>query len=124
MTKVVTSLFHNGQHAATAANRLEQAGIPKDGIDIWSAPINLAPLLEDSGVSRTDANAYVEGVLQGGSVVIVNCADEKVGQVVRILDDEGMLDLDEQRAASDQVPEMSHGRARIQSLQDNRPAQK
>jgi hypothetical protein len=109
MTKTVTSLFHNGQHAATAASRLEQAGIPKDGIDIWSAPINLAPVLEDAGVSRSDAHAYVEGVRRGGSVIIVSCADDEVDQVVTILDDEGVLDLDEQQASwrseKDQLPQ-------------------
>lgn len=98
MTKTVTSLFHNGQHATTAANRLEQAGIPRDKIDIWSAPINLAPVLEDAGVPRSDAHAYVEGVRRGGSVVIVSCADDRVDEVVHILDDEGVLDLDEQQA--------------------------
>lgn len=109
MTKTVTALFHNGQHATTAASRLEQAGIPKDRIDIWSAPINLAPVLEDAGVSRSDAHAYVEGVRRGGSVVIVSCADDEVDQVVTILDDEGVLDLDEQQASrrpeKDQLPQ-------------------
>lgn len=118
--KTITSLFHSGQHAATAASRLEQAGIPKDGIDIWSVPINLAPVLGDAGVSRADTQTYVEGVLQGGSVIIVSCADDEVDRVVHILDDEGMLDLDEQRTsgASDISEEpTSHGRARIQPLE-------
>jgi hypothetical protein len=97
MTKTVTSLFHSEQHAAAAASRLEQGGIPRDRIDIWSTPHNLAPLLEDAGVSRSDAYAYVEGVLRGGFVIIVRCAGDKVGQVVSILDQEGVLDLDEQQ---------------------------
>lgn len=99
MTKTVTSLFHNEQQAAAAAQRLEQAGIPKGEIDIWSAPINLAPLLEDAGVSRSDAHTYVEGVLRGGSVIIVRCADDEVGKVVGILDDAGAADRDRQQAS-------------------------
>ncbi|MBF9196224.1 hypothetical protein [Microvirga terrestris] len=125
MTKIVTSLFHTEQHAIAAADRLEQAGIPRAAIDIWSTPHNLAPLLEDDGVSRSDAYAYVEGVVRGGSVVIVKCDDAKVGQIVSILDQEGVLDLDEQRAvwraegwegdqATAQPSEASHGRVRIQ----------
>jgi len=149
MTKTVTSLFHSGQHAATAASRLEQAGIPRDRIDIWSVPINLAPVLEDAGVSRADVQAYVEGVLRGGSVVIVSCADEEVDEVVHILDDEGVLDRDEQQAslhmgeseepapveptgsitpfpqtggaASGQQAASRNG-ARVQSREDDRPA--
>ena len=150
MTKTVTSLFHSEQHAANAAQRLEQVGIPRNAIDIWSVPINLAPVLQDAGVSRSDTQAYVEGVLRGGSVIIVSCADEEVGQVVTILEDEGVLDLDEQqaswraegwegpagdltassgsaqpdRAAPDQPHGMSHGRVRIRSHEEDRPAQK
>jgi hypothetical protein len=97
MTKTVTSLFHTGAHAASAARHLEQAGIPKDEIDIWSTPHNLPPLLEDLGVSRADSYAYAEGVVRGGSVVIVRCGDADVARVVAILDQEGVLDLDEQQ---------------------------
>jgi len=136
MTKTITSLFHSGQHAATAASRLEQAGIPRSNIDIWSAPINLAPLLEDAGVSRADAHAYAEGVRYGGSVIIVTCADEEADRVVRILDDEGRLDLEEHQAASrseegeetgfdeavSELTRVGHGRARIQPGAENRPA--
>lgn len=124
MTKTVTSLFHSGQHAAIAASRLEQAGIPKDGIDIWSAPINLAPLLEDAGVSRADAHAYAEDVRHGGSVVIVRCTDDKVGQAVRILDDEGMLERDERMAAAERPHEVIPGPGRIQSREEDRSTQK
>src|SRR4051812_28385121 len=70
MMKTVTSLFQSEQHAAAAVSRLGQAGIRKAGIDTWSTPHNLAPLLEDEGVSRSDASAYVEGVLRGGTLVI------------------------------------------------------
>jgi len=99
MTKTVTSLFHSEQHANDAASRLKQAGVPANAIDIWTTPHNLAPLLEDLGVSRTDAHAYAEGVIRGGTVVIVKCDASEVGTVVDILDQEGVLDLDEQRAA-------------------------
>jgi hypothetical protein len=153
MTKVVTSLFHSEQHATAAANGLEQAGIPREEIDIWSTPHNLAPLLEDEGVSRADAHAYAEGVLRGGSLVIVKCGDAEVDQVVSILDQEGVLDLDEQQAAwrsegcqenataglaggpamssgsaADMAPtgragEVDHGRVRIQPRSTESPEQ-
>ena len=99
MMKTVTSLFQSEQHAAAAVSHLEQAGIRKAGIDIWSTPHNLAPLLEDSGVSRSDADAYVEGVIRGGTLVIVRCTDDEVDEAVRILDREGVLDLDEQQTS-------------------------
>lgn len=133
MTKTVTSLFHSERHAATAADRLAQAGIPRERIDIWSTPHNLAPLLEDSGVPRSDAYAYVEGVTRGGTVVIVSCTDDEVARVVEILDHEGVLDLDEERTswrsegweeqAAGQPDEADHGRFRIHPRKAERPAQ-
>lgn len=99
MTKTVTSLFRSEQHATAAASHLEQAGIPRDRIDTWSTPHNLAAVLEDAGVPGADAHAYVEGVRRGGSVVIVRCDDAEVERVASILDREGVLDLDEQQAA-------------------------
>jgi predicted nucleic acid-binding protein len=99
MMKTVTSLFQSEQHAVAAVSHLEQAGIQKTRIDIWSTPHNLAPLLEDSGVSRSDAAAYVEGVIRGGTLIIVSCTDGEVGEAVRILDREGVLDLDEQQTS-------------------------
>ncbi|MXQ11930.1 hypothetical protein [Microvirga makkahensis] len=135
MTKTVTSLFHSEQHAAVAASRLEQAGIPRSGIDIWSTPSNLAPVLEDGGVSRSDAQAYVEGVLRGGFVLIVSCADDEVSRVVDILDDEGVLDLDEHRAswgsegwggpeAADRPDGTDNGRVRVHPREEGSQVQK
>jgi hypothetical protein len=134
MTKTVTSLFHTEQHATAAADRLEQAGIPRDAIDIWSTPHNLAPLLEDDGISRSDAYAYVEGVIRGGSVIIVKCDNAEVGRIVGILDQEGVLDLDERQTAwrsegwegivdADRPDEGSHGRVRIRARKPEPPVQ-
>jgi len=151
MTKTVTSLFHSDQHANDAASRLKQVGIPANAIDLWTTPHNLAPLLEDLGVSRTDAHAYAEGVIRGGTVVIVKCDASEVGTVVDILDQEGVLDLDEQQAAwrsegwegaaapeqageltespeapremmdTDRSEVVVHGRIRVQSFRVERP---
>jgi hypothetical protein len=99
MTRTVTSLFHTEQHAMAAVGRLEQVGVPREDIDVWSTPHNLAPLLEDMGVSRSDAYAYADGVVRGGSVLIVKCGDDAVDQVASILDHERALELGEQQAS-------------------------
>lgn len=100
MTKTVTSLFHGQDKAAAAVNRLEQANISRSDIDVYSdASGNLIDDLEDAGVPRSDAHAYAEGVRRGGCLVAVECDDNEVDRVVSILDDDGVLDLDEQRTA-------------------------
>lgn len=50
-------------------------------------------------MSGSDAHAYAEGVRRGGSLVIVRCDAAKVDQAVSILDIEGVLDFDEQKAS-------------------------
>jgi uncharacterized protein (TIGR02271 family) len=100
MTKTITCLYQDQEKAAVIVSRLEQAGIPRGDIDVHSnASDTLIDDLEDAGVPRSDAHAYAEGVRRGGSLVAVECADDEVDRVLGILDDEGILDLDEQQAA-------------------------
>ena len=100
MSKTVTCLYQDQQKASEIVSRLEQAGISRGAINVYSdASDNLIDGLEDAGVPRSDAHAYAEGVRRGGSVVAVECDDDEVDRVIDILDDDGVLDLDEQRAA-------------------------
>ncbi|NBJ13476.1 DUF2382 domain-containing protein [Microvirga sp. SYSU G3D207] len=48
---------------------------------------------------RSDAHAYAEGVRRGNALVAVECDDDEVDRVVDILDDDGVLDLDEQQTS-------------------------
>jgi hypothetical protein len=98
MAMTVTSLFHDQNTATSAVSRLEQAGISRSEIDVHSdASEDLVDALEDVGVPQSDASAYAEGVRRGGSLVIVECDDDEVDRVVGILDEDGVLDLDEQQ---------------------------
>ena len=70
-------------------------------------------------------------------MVIVKCGANHIDEVVSILDQEGVLDLDEQQAAwrsegwqgaagmtgVEPSDEMAHGRVRIQDRTTDRPAQ-
>jgi uncharacterized protein (TIGR02271 family) len=98
MSKTVTCLYQDQQKASEIVSRLEQAGISRGGIDVYSdASDNLMNALENAGVPRSDAHAYAEGVRRGGSLIAVECDDDHVERVIDILDDDGVLDLDEQQ---------------------------
>jgi uncharacterized protein (TIGR02271 family) len=99
MTKTVTSLFHDQHQATATVSRLEQAGISRDNISVYTdAAGDLTDELTGFGVPASDAHAYAEGVRRGGSLVTVSCDDDEVDQVVGILEgNEGILDLDEQQ---------------------------
>jgi uncharacterized protein (TIGR02271 family) len=100
MTKTVTSLFHDYQKATAAMSQLEQAGITRGDVDLYSeCSDDLIDNLEDMGVPRSDAHAYSEGVRRGGTLVAVECDDDEVDRVVRILDSDGVMDLGEQQTA-------------------------
>jgi uncharacterized protein (TIGR02271 family) len=98
MSKTVTCLYQDQRKASEIVSLLEQAGISRSGINVYSdASDNLIDDLENAGVPRSDAHAYAEGVRRGGSVVAVECDDDEVERVIDILDDDGVLDLDEQQ---------------------------
>jgi len=100
MSKTVTCLYRDQERAAEIVNRLEQAGISGADVNVYStASDNLIDDLETAGVPRSDAHAYAEGVRRGGSLVTVECDDDEVDQVLAILDDDGILDLDEQQTS-------------------------
>ena len=100
MSKTVTCLYQDQQKASEIVSLLEQAGISRGGINVYSnASDNLISDLENVGVPRSDAHAYAEGVRRGGSVVAVECDEGELNRVIDILDDDGVLDLDEQRTA-------------------------
>ncbi|MDP8919316.1 MAG: YsnF/AvaK domain-containing protein [Pseudomonadota bacterium] len=98
MSKTVTCLYQDQRKASEIVSLLEQAGISRSGINVYSdASDDLIDDLENAGVPRSDAHAYAEGVRRGGSVVAVECDDDEVERVIDILDDDGLLDLDEQQ---------------------------
>ncbi|MBQ0819810.1 YsnF/AvaK domain-containing protein [Microvirga sp. HBU67558] len=100
MTKTVTCLYRDRSTADAVVSRLEQAGIARGVIDVYSDDsADLIGDLEDAGVPRSDAYAYAEGVRRGNSLVAVECGDGETDRVVSILDSEDVLDLDERQAA-------------------------
>ncbi|HEV2560266.1 MAG TPA: YsnF/AvaK domain-containing protein [Microvirga sp.] len=97
MSKTVTSLFHDQQQAHSAVSRLEQAGISRSGIEVFTnSSGDLTDDLRGYGVPDRDAHAYSEGLRRGGALVAVSCDDDDVQRVISLLDD-GALDLDEQQ---------------------------
>ena len=63
MSKTITCLYQDEQKAAEIVSRLEQAGISRSYVEVYShASDALIDELESAGVPRSDAHAYAEGV--------------------------------------------------------------
>ena len=113
MTKTVTSLFHDQHKANSAVSRLEQAGISRSDVDVFTGTADdLADKLAQYGVPASDAQSYAEGVRRGGALVTVSCDDDEVDQVVSLLEDDGVLDLGERESLQAEGPQ---GRDRLTS---------
>src|SRR5215217_7922480 len=116
MAKTITSMIQSETHASSVVRRLEEAGISSGEICVFtergtdrtwdsgtgydqglSGPDRVAGFLERNGVPSSDARAYAEGVRRGHALVAVRCDDDEVEDVVRILEGDETLDLDERR---------------------------
>lgn len=120
MAKTVTCLFNSETQASSIVSRLEDAGIGRGKICLFSNTGNnrfwegtsgydagssgmshdrVEQYLRDNGVPHDDARAYAEGVRRGHALVAVRCDDDEVDEVVSILDNDEALDLDERQSA-------------------------
>lgn len=66
------------------------------GAGAGAAVGGLMGALADSGLSEDQAQAYVDGVRQGGTLVTVGVDEAEIERVVKILDDEGRIEPGEQ----------------------------
>jgi len=65
------------------------------GAGVGAAVGGLVGALVDAGVPETEAGYYAEGVRRGGALVTVGAPDDRVNEVVRILDRYNPVDIDE-----------------------------
>jgi len=120
MDKTVTCLFNSEAQASSIISRLEDAGLSRGKICMFSNSGNnrfwddspsltdgesgsdndrVEHYLRNNGVPSDDAHAYAEGVRRGHTLVAVRCDDNEVDWVVDILDDDDVVDLDERQDA-------------------------
>jgi uncharacterized protein (TIGR02271 family) len=120
MAKTVTCLFNSEAQASAIIGKLEDAGLSRGKICMFSSSGNnrywddsssfsagesgsdndrIEHYLENNGVPNDDAHAYAEGVRRGHTLVAVRCDDNESDWVVNILDDDDILDLDERQDA-------------------------
>ncbi len=117
MAKTVTCLFNSESQASSIVRKLEDAGFTQGKICLFSKTGNnriwdgtsddasglshdrVEDYLSRNGVPQHDARAYAEGVRRGHALVAVRCDDDEVNEVIRIMDNEDALDIDERQAA-------------------------
>ncbi|WP_244627477.1 YsnF/AvaK domain-containing protein [Microvirga tunisiensis] len=109
---MVTALFDSRSAAEHAIERLVNAGVPHDRIDLM--PGDESEASDNAGASSRpeprgfwsslgdwllpdeDRHVYTEGLSRGGYLISVTTGDEHYARVMAILDSEDVIDIDEQ----------------------------
>lgn len=74
------------------------------GAGAGAAVGGLAGALADAGLSDEEAQTYADGVRRGGALITIKVDEERMDQVVSILDDEGEIESDNEVRRQDDAP--------------------
>lgn len=112
MAKTTVGLFENIMAAERVVSKLGERGFPAGKIQVLSEPLQFnytGPLsarhaefegvsareLERIGATRLEAEAYLNGLRHGGTLVIATSSDNESGAVVQIMNRAGAFDVEE-----------------------------
>jgi len=93
--KTIVGLYQDSSTANRVVQELANYGISQDIISLVTDNVrdDLRGTLISEGVSSTEADAYVEGVRQGGSLVSVQVDDDATNDVVQIMNRYNPIDV-------------------------------
>jgi len=99
--KTIVGLYQDSSTANQVVQALVKYGISQDIVNLTTgnASSNLRSTLTSEGVSSTEADAYAEGVRQGGSLVSVQVDDDSTNDVVEIMNRYNPIDVHNLRAS-------------------------
>jgi uncharacterized protein (TIGR02271 family) len=100
--KTVVGLYQDKTTANQVVQALVNYGISQDIVNLTTGTANhdLSSTLTSEGVAVTEAEAYAEGVRQGGSLVSVQVDDDETNDVVSIMNRYQPLDVHNLSASS------------------------
>ena len=102
MAKTVVGFFENPSDAQGAMRDLESAGFSSANTSVvQSASDRLSGIFQQLGVPQDDARLYLEGVRNGGAIVVLQqLSDDDASRAADILDRHHVADIDSMRGRS------------------------
>ncbi len=99
--KTIVGLYKDKATANQVVQELVSYGISQDIVNLatGSASNDLRSTLTSEGVAATEAEAYAEGVRQGGSLVSVQVDDDSTNDVVAIMNRYNPIDVHNKNAS-------------------------
>jgi hypothetical protein len=121
MRKTAVGLFENSGAVDGIVLDLEANGFAREDIQVLDEPVEMpgagflstphydfeVKLTRDLaafGIIEADANAYVQGLRHGGSLIFATSPGDKADAAAEIMNRHGALDLEEIKASAPQLP--------------------
>ena len=122
MPKTAVGLFKNPALVEDVVERIAKLGIPKQEVRTLEEPkafpvdgvmsfarldfeVELKHALSEIGVTDSQEEAYLQGLRDGGALVLASGPDDKVEAAAQIMNRQGALDLDKSGDLEPQLPE-------------------
>lgn len=126
MTKTAVGLFEKPDSVDAVVSDLQASGFPRDEIRVLSEPVEMEgsglistphndfeiELTRDLiafGVIESDAEAYVQGVRQGGVMIFATGQGEKADRATEIMNLHGAVEIEEISSKTPHLPHVLHG---------------
>jgi uncharacterized protein (TIGR02271 family) len=96
MTRAVVGLFEDTKEARKAMDDLKKSGFKGNEVNLVTNAKDSAQLLNNlpAVLPEPDVRFYMEGVRQGGSLVVVDTAENRAAEAAAILARYNMIDVD------------------------------
>lgn len=97
MANTIVSLFKSKQDAQAVVTELKKLSITGNDVEVMEKSAgDVTGRLTSRGVTADAARVYTEGLRRGNTLLSVHVEDNKVDQVLELLNSRGAIDLNEQ----------------------------
>jgi hypothetical protein len=125
MPKTTVGLFENPGVIDDVVREIEALGLPRNEVRVIDEPatfevsgvmsfarldfeVELARELTRIGATKSEAQAYVEGLRHGGALVFATGSDDKVDRAADIMNRRGAVEIEETSGPEPHLPSVSH----------------
>jgi hypothetical protein len=122
MAKTVIALFKNPVVVEDVVKEIENLGIPKQEIETVREPVTfsdngvmsftrldyeveLKHALGEIGAKKSEEEAYIQGLRNGGALVLASGSDAIVETAAEIMNRRGAIDIEQPRTPQAELPE-------------------
>ena len=128
MPKTTVGVFENPGVVDDVVREIEALGLPRNEVRIVDEPptfevtgvmsfarldfeVELARELTRIGATKAEAQAYIDGLRDGGALVLATGADDKVDRAADVMNRRGAVEIEETSGPEPLLPSVGHENA-------------